>query len=176
MPGGFHYRITEEGDLLLFGVQGDLNDPSEAPYYAERERIRRVITARGAVVGARALLGFPSLRVAILSGARSVGERALAGCPQLTAVLCDPTIHHIAENAFAHCPSLTMIDYAGPPAAALSALPPQLASGEGARLRAVPSAEGDTLAEGALGHGMWRLTADGTLTVAGNKESAGVLT
>ena len=168
MPGGFHYRVTVEGDLILYGVQASYADPADAPYYAQRDSIKRVITTRGATIGARALAGFPALRVAILSGARSVGSRAFAGCPRLAAVLTDPTTHAIAEDAFASCPSLRLFDYAGPPATALTLLPPALTASGEVSLRTVPSANGDTIAEGALGRGVWRLTADGTLTVAGD--------
>ena len=106
MPGGFHYRVTEEGDLILYGVQASYADPADAPYYAQRDSIKRVITTRGATIGARALAGFPALRVAILSGARSVGSRAFAGCPRLAAVLTDPTTHAIAEDPSGNSPSL----------------------------------------------------------------------
>lgn len=161
----FTYTLTEEGDLLLSGVMPDYPYPSAAPWYADRSRIRRVVTERGSRVGANAFTGAPVLRAVDLTGATEVGDRAFCDCGRLASLVLSPSIKRIAGTAFGGCRNLFLLDFAGSEETLLSLIARTSLSPSALCLRTPPTPRGEVTASGEIGGGSWSLTADGVLTL-----------
>ena len=163
----FTYSVTEEGDFLFFGCMPDYPSPESTPWYAERDRIRRVVAGEGSRVGANAFSSLPALRVADLSGVDEIGPRAFAECPRLLALVLSRSLRRVVPSAFAACFSVLVLDFAGAEEELFALLPPHLPLFSGTLVRTVRPAEGETVASGEVGGGTFALTGDGTLTVDG---------
>ena len=163
----FSYKLTEEGDFLFFGHMPDYPSAESTPWYAERERILRVVAGEGSRVGANGLSCLPALRVADLTRAAEVGPRALAECPRLYALVLSRSLMRIASSAFSGCSRLLVVDFSGSEEELFDLLPPTLPAFAGALIRTVRPAEGETVVSGEVGGGSFCLTRDGTLVIDG---------
>ncbi len=147
--GDFYYTVTEEGDLLLSGRMPRYRLPELTPWYAKRERIRRVVTLSEATVCPNAFFAYPALRVAVLPYAFEIGENAFYSCPRLCGLQLSYRIKRIEKHAFFGCPRLFLIDYEGDEKALLSQFKGKWDTGLSERklwIRSVQEAEGKVIA------------------------------
>ncbi len=170
--GAFFYRITERGELQVFGRIPDYMTPLSAPWCADAELIRSVTLMEGCDrVGRYAFAGLHALRVANLIGAREIGEGAFLDCAELVGITLSPSLHTVGFDSFQGCPYLFLLDFIGGRTAgerALAAITgknPLLA--ERLLLRSLPDGEAATpLALFSEGEPLWRFDEKtGTLTV-----------
>ena len=127
------WELQDSGTLIISGV-GAMYDyaAGEAPWYADRDKIRDVIVSEGVTtIGDHAFHGLTNVgRTALTPAAlyihtvsdggfhlpdtlRTIGAGAFAGCSGMTEILLPVSVAVIGDNAFDSCTALEQITFLG---------------------------------------------------------------